>query len=104
MQTIIFRKRTFSKKNDKYISSKYNKITYNDYDKNVETEIKLLKKAKYIESIFLSDNDELIYHYIKLLNIDHLFPLDISINKMMNDLKLYSNGNMIDFISYLLNK
>lgn len=102
MNTITFRKKAFIKKNKNYI--KYNKIIYNDYDNNVEKEINLLKKAKYIESVFLSDNDELIYHYIKLLDIDYLFSIDTSINKMMNDLKLYTNGNMTDFIYDLLNK
>lgn len=97
MHVIIFRKKNVSKKNKNY--HKYNKYIYDDID---DKEINILKKAKYISSVFLSDNDELIYHYIKLLNIDHIFPINISINKIMNDLNKYSNDDMIDFIFNLL--
>jgi len=88
---------------------KYSKMTFNykkdyylyDYS-DIDNEINKYKKAKYIASILSSDNDEMIYYYLKVLKINHIFSLELSINDIINDLHLYSNGNMIDFVFYLL--
>lgn len=74
-----------------------------EFFKSLNKENELLKEAKYITSILSSDNDELIYYYIQKLNIDYIFPGEISINKMIRDISLYSNEDMVDFIFHLLN-
>lgn len=78
---------------------KYNYVY--DYS-DIDYDINIYIKAKYIASIFLSDDDEMIFYYLKVLKIDCEIPLDISINDMMK--YLHSNGEIIDFIYDLLYK
>ena len=94
------------KKLAKDLKEKYIKHMIDEsYDEMLDDELYRFKKAKYIASILSSDNDELIYFYIKKLNIDHLFPKHIAINKMIYEIHTYSKsyGGMIEFILHLLN-
>jgi hypothetical protein len=95
------------KKLAKDLKEKYIKHMIDEsYDEILDDELYRFKKAKYIASILSSDNDELIYFYIKKLNIDHLFQKSIAINKMIDEIHLYSKsyGGMIEFILYLLTR
>ena len=88
--------------------TKKNKYTFkkrlSDYDySDIDYEFNMYCDAKYIASVFLSDDDEKIVYYMKMLHIENKFHFT-TVNDILDGMALYAEtyGDMTNFVYYIL--